>query len=70
MVLLARLTAFAVFVGILGLARSAASESVTFDVAPELSNSVTLSAELIKPEGAGPFPAVVLLHGCGGLWKP
>ena len=70
MVLLARLTAFAVFVGILALARSAASESVTFDVVPALTDPVTLSAELIKPEGAGPFPAVVLMHGCSGLWRP
>ena len=29
--------------------------------------SVTLNAELYKPEGNGPFPAVVLMHGCGGL---
>jgi dienelactone hydrolase len=28
---------------------------------------VTLSAMLFKPEGAGPFPAVVMLHGCGGM---
>ena len=70
MVLHVRLTAFAIIVGILAPARSAASESVTFDVTPELSDSVTLSAELIKPEGAGPFPAVVLMHGCNGLWKP
>jgi dienelactone hydrolase len=26
-----------------------------------------LKAILFKPEGAGPFPAVVALHGCGGL---
>jgi len=26
-----------------------------------------LKSYLFKPEGAGPFPAVVLLHGCGGL---
>ncbi len=70
MVLLARLTAFAILVGTLALARSAASETVTFDVEPVLSNSVTLSAELIKPEGEGPFPAVVLMHGCNGLWRP
>ena len=69
-VLLARLTAFAVFGGILALGGSAASETVTFDVMPALSESVTLSAELIKPQGAGPFPAVVLMHGCNGLWRP
>ena len=26
-----------------------------------------LSGILTKPNGKGPFPAVVLLHGCGGL---
>src|SRR5262245_38792070 len=29
--------------------------------------NVTLKAVLFRPEGAGPFPAVVGLHGCGGL---
>ena len=28
-----------------------------------------LTAELFKPQGKGPFPAVVLMHGCGG-WQP
>jgi dienelactone hydrolase len=27
----------------------------------------TLSAELSTPTGAGPFPTVILLHGCGGV---
>ena len=29
----------------------------------------TIIGHLYKPEGQGPFPAVVLLHGCGGIWK-
>ena len=29
--------------------------------------SITLHAQLYKPEGAGPFPVVIALHGCGGL---
>src|SRR5215472_1746803 len=29
--------------------------------------SLTLHATLYRPEGAGPFPAVVALHDCGGL---
>src|SRR5262245_61234638 len=27
----------------------------------------TLSAELYLPRGQGPFPTLILLHGCGGL---
>jgi dienelactone hydrolase len=26
-----------------------------------------LGGYLVKPDGTGPFPAIVLLHGCGGL---
>jgi dienelactone hydrolase len=29
--------------------------------------SLTLHAQLYKPEGFGPFPTVIALHGCGGL---
>lgn len=29
--------------------------------------SGALHARLFKPDGAGPFPAVIALHGCGGL---
>jgi dienelactone hydrolase len=28
---------------------------------------MTLRGELYKPDGEGPFPAVIALHGCGGL---
>jgi dienelactone hydrolase len=28
--------------------------------------SINLAGELLFPEGAGPFPAVVLVHGCAG----
>src|SRR5712671_7512570 len=31
------------------------------------SGSAILHAELFKPEGNGPFPVVIALHGCGGL---
>src|SRR5437660_756816 len=31
------------------------------------SPQLTLDGYLIKPDGAGPFPAIVLLHGCAGL---
>ena len=29
--------------------------------------SAVLHAQLYKPEGSGPFPVVIALHGCGGL---
>jgi len=29
---------------------------------------ITLKAEFFRPDGPGPFPAVVALHGCGGLY--
>ena len=31
------------------------------------SGKETLHAQLYKPEGSGPFPVVIGLHGCGGL---
>lgn len=31
------------------------------------SASLTLHAQLYKPDGLGPFPTVIALHGCGGL---
>src|SRR5215472_18279620 len=31
--------------------------------------SLTLHATLYRPEGPGPFPAVVALHDCGGLTR-
>jgi dienelactone hydrolase len=32
-------------------------------------DGVTLKATLFRPEGAGPFPTVVGLHGCAGLYS-
>ena len=29
--------------------------------------SLPLRLEVLRPEGPGPFPAALLLHGCGGL---
>ena len=30
-------------------------------------HGLTLHAQLYKPDGDGPFPTVIALHGCGGL---
>lgn len=43
-------------------ASSAAPETVDIPSA-----GVTLHALVYKPEGQGPFPTVIALHGCGGL---
>ena len=34
-----------------------------------LGDDVSLKGEIIKPDGPGPFPAVVAMHGCGGLYN-
>ncbi len=47
-----------------------AQEQVSFQASdPFTSGQVMLTAQLDKPLGNGPFPAVVLMHGCGG-WQP
>ena len=45
------------------------AESVTFksNSKSEDGNPLVLNGILTKPEGKGPFPAIVLLHGCRGV---
>lgn len=42
-------------------------EWVFFRSAPVKEDSLLLSGYLYKPEGQGPFPAVIILHGCAGV---
>ena len=45
-----------------------ASERVNFPSAlRQAVSAVQLSGYLYRPDGPGPFPAVVMLHGCSGL---
>jgi dienelactone hydrolase len=37
---------------------------------PFNSEPVQLSALQFRPQGTGPFPAIVLLHGCSGMYTP
>lgn len=56
---------------LLAASPAAAEETVRF---PSLDADVTqgapteLAALLFRPAGPGPHPAVVMLHGCGGMW--
>ncbi len=67
-----RLLSAAAFLTLFGFALALASAA---DAAPlpsplqvEIpSSSGTLHAQLYKPDGDGPFPVVIALHGCGGL---
>lgn len=46
---------------------NAGSEMVNFNVELPNEKTLTLTGRLMKPSGEGPFPAVVFLHGCGGM---
>ena len=49
------------------LARASEFETVTF-ASSDLENT-PIAGYLVRPEGRGPFPAVVALHGCSGLFS-
>lgn len=55
---------------LLPIASQASSRTVQLQASdPHTARSLLLNAELYRPEGSGPFPAIVLMHGCGG-WQP
>jgi len=61
--------AMAVLAGLVAWAgASRAAESVTISYAAD-GRRVELGGILHRPDGAGPFPALVLMHGCSGLEK-
>ena len=45
----------------------AAVEMVEFPVTDFQGRTFTLTGKLTRPEGPGPFPAIVALHGCDGM---
>lgn len=51
-----------------GDARALEAERVS--IVSSLASKGPFTAELVRPAGAGPFPVVVALHGCGGLFTP
>ncbi len=56
---------------IMGSVTLSAAEDVTFQgtTKTKAGDLVMLSGKLTKPQGSGPFPAVVMLHGCRGIDK-
>jgi dienelactone hydrolase len=47
------------------------TEWVEFPALKEFAGeAVQLSALQFRPQGAGPFPAIVLMHGCSGMYTP
>lgn len=53
----------------LAAATTAFAQSVKYPTAvlPGITAPATISATIAKPDGVGPFPAVIVLHDCGGL---
>jgi dienelactone hydrolase len=49
-----------------------AAEDISFKGTTKIASGdlITLRGKLTKPQGDGPFPAVVLMHGCAGIGKP
>jgi dienelactone hydrolase len=63
-----RLRSAIVFLTLLAVALPAKSASLPSPQQVDIpAGSETLRAELYKPDGEGPFPTVIALHGCGGL---
>ena len=46
------------------------AEIITFEALRNDGTNVTLSGLMAHPEGTGPFPAIVMVHGSNGLFTP
>ncbi len=63
-----RLLSAIAFLTLFAVAFSAAAASLAAPLQVDIpSGNAILHAQLYKPEGGGPFPVVIALHGCGGL---
>ena len=56
-------------IAVMLLAVAGKANAVSFNNAPDISGESvqSIEGELYRPNGTGPFPAMVLLHSCGGL---
>jgi dienelactone hydrolase len=57
-------TAALVLAALVACTAAASAENVTI---PAQGSIPAITGELARPSGAGPFPAVLVLHGCGGF---
>ena len=63
-----RFSACVALIALIAVGSSAGAAPVGAPQQVEIPASVgVLRAELYKPDGGGPFPTVIALHGCGGL---
>jgi dienelactone hydrolase len=53
----------------IGAHRAQAAEPETVRITSDVAHLGPFTALLFRPKGKGPFPAVVALHGCGGLFN-
>jgi dienelactone hydrolase len=53
----------------LGVGTAQAGSLIAFPNVNENAQPSLLPGYLAKPDGSGPFPAVVILHGCGGFFS-
>ena len=63
-----RLVFFSILLATIISSSTLAAETVTFvGLSPTPgTDQLILKANLVKPEGDGPFPAVIMMHGCSG----
>src|SRR5262245_43929816 len=64
-VVLAIVTVVAVLAGCAGAAGMRSTSMHSFAVTEP--QRATIGGEIYRPAGTGPFPAVLVMHGCGGL---
>jgi dienelactone hydrolase len=62
-----RLTSAIALLALLAVGSTAAAAPVAPREVEIAEGNTTLRAQLFKPDGNGPFPTVIALHGCGGL---
>jgi dienelactone hydrolase len=57
------------FIWLSSLTPSNAAEDISFKGTSKSSSgdTLTLTGKLLKPQGNGPFPAIILMHGCRGM---